>query len=163
MKKIVSAMVVMVALSLGATAQHKHERKTPEVRAKEQAEKLKDELNLSADQQRQIEQLKLNTANAAKPYRQEQKELKKRLKEIHKAKDEQIRALLSAEQQLKMAEISKNAKEQAKEAKKQGLESHRQLKDLHHNEQAQLKSILSKKQYEKYLENKQGKKLRTKS
>ncbi len=162
MRKIIVSTVVILALAFTTQAQDKKAKRSPEERAKVQSEKMKEGLKLSDAQQKQIEELKLKTAQAVKPYRQEQKEIQSKMRAVNKASEEEIKAVLSAEQIVQIDAIKAKSKENQKAYKVQQEELKRKLRELHTAEQEQLKSILSKKQYERYLEQRQNAKMEKK-
>ena len=111
---------------------HKGHRdmKSPQERDKAHLQKLTTELNLNADQQKQVGQLlsdrstkmemlkKSRGENAAVPTDAEKKAMKKQIEEDHKATDAKMKSILNADQYKKWTAIQKERKDKMKDHRK---------------------------------------------
>lgn len=111
---------------------HKGHRdmKSPQERDQAHLQKLTTELNLNADQQKQVGQLlsdsstkmemlkKSRGENAAAPTDAEKKAMKKQMEEDHKATDAKMKSILNADQYKKWTAIQKERKDKMKDHRK---------------------------------------------
>ena len=93
MRKIIITTLLLTAV-VSLQAQNKRKRLTTEERAAKQTEMLNQELKLSADQQKQVAELKLKVANESRDFRTEQRKLSRSLKNLNKQKQKDIAAEL---------------------------------------------------------------------
>lgn len=106
------------------------DHKTPQERNEAHLQKLTTDLNLNADQQKQVsellserstkmEMLKKSRKDAdAKPTDAERKAMKKQMEEDHKAADEKMKSILNADQYKKWTAIKKEHKDKMKDHRK---------------------------------------------
>lgn len=107
---------------------HKGHFKTPQERDQAHLQKLTTDLNLNADQQKQVSQLlsdrsaKMETLRKsrgdAKPTDAERKAMRKQMEEDHKATDVKMKSILNADQYKKWTAIQKERKDKMKEYRK---------------------------------------------
>jgi len=107
---------------------HKGHFKTPQERDQAHLQKLTTDLNLNADQQKQVSQLlsdrsaKMETLRKsrgdAKPTDAERKAMRKQMEEDHKATDAKMKSILNADQYKKWTAIQKERKDKMKEYRK---------------------------------------------
>jgi hypothetical protein len=106
----------------------KRDRKSPEERSQAHLQKLTSDLNLNADQQKQVGELmaERNTKMAllkksrkdTKPTAAEKAAMKKQMEEDHKAADAKMKSILNADQYKKWTEIQKERKDKMKDHRK---------------------------------------------
>lgn len=104
--------------------------KTPQERDKAHLQKLTTDLNLNADQQKQVSELlserstkmemlkKSRKDSDAKPTDAERKAMKKQMEEDHKAADAKMKTILNADQYKKWTAIKKEHKDKMKDHRK---------------------------------------------
>ncbi|WP_228012011.1 hypothetical protein [Flavobacterium hungaricum] len=107
---------------------HKGDFKNPEERNAAHLQKLTTDLNLNADQQKQVSELlsERSTKMAmlkksrgdAKPTEAERKAMKKQMEEDHKAADAKMKSILNTDQYKKWTALQKEHKDKMKEHKK---------------------------------------------
>jgi len=109
---------------------HKGDHKTSQERDQAHLQKLTTELNLNADQQKQVGQLlsdrstkmemlkKSRKDSDAKPTDAERKAMKKQMEEDHKANDAKMKSILNADQYKKWTAIQKEHKDKMKDHRK---------------------------------------------
>lgn len=116
MKKV-SILLASLVICFSSLAQDGH-RKSPEERAEHMTEKLKTELNLSAEQTTAIEKINatyLADMHAIKDNSELQEEQKKEaLKDLRKNWKDSVQAQLTDEQKVKMEELKEERKEMRK-------------------------------------------------
>ena len=106
----------------------KRDRKSPEERSQAHLQKLSSDLNLNADQQKQVGELmaERNTKMAllkksrkdTKPTAAEKAAMKKQMEEDHKAADARMKSILNADKYKKWTEIQKERKDKMKDHRK---------------------------------------------
>lgn len=104
--------------------------KTPQERDQAHLQKLTTDLNLNADQQKQVSELlserstkmamlkKSRKDSAVQPTEAEKKAMKKQMEEDHKAYDSKMKSILNADQYKKWTAIQKEHKDKMKEHRK---------------------------------------------
>jgi len=109
---------------------HKRDMKSPQERNQAHLQKLTTDLNLNADQQKQVGQLlserstkmemlkKSRKDSDAKPTDAERKAMKKQMEEDHKATDAKMKSILTADQYKKWEAIKKEHKDKMKDHRK---------------------------------------------
>ena len=114
----------------GHKGHHKGDSKTPQERDQAHLQKLTTELNLNADQQKQVSQLlsdrstkmemlkKSRKDSDAKPTDAEKTAMKKQMEEDHKAADAKMKSILNADQYKKWTAIQKEHKDKMKDHRK---------------------------------------------
>lgn len=104
------------------------DRKSPEERNQAHLQKLTTELNLNADQQKQVSQLLSDRSTKmaalkksrgdAKPTDAEKATIKKQMEEDHKATDAKMKSILNADQYTKWTALQKEHKDKMKDHRK---------------------------------------------
>ena len=123
MKKIVKMMALVLPMMLltnsfaqeGEGPEKDRPEMTPEQIAQKRTEKMKEELALTADQEKQVYDINLAHAVQMKQYREEMKALREKMKAEKDANRTKIKAVLTPEQNVlfdQKAEEMKNKKEE---------------------------------------------------
>jgi len=109
---------------------HRRDMKSPQERDQAHLQKLTTDLNLNADQQKQVSELlsdrstkmamlkKSRRDNPTPPTDAEKKAMKKQMEEDHKATDAKMKSILNADQYKKWTAIQKERKDKMKEHRK---------------------------------------------
>lgn len=107
---------------------HRGDSKTPQERDAAHLQKLTTELNLNADQQKQVSELLSDRSTKMamlkksrgdkKPTDAEREVMKKQMKEDHKANDAKMKSILNADQYKKWTAIQKEHKDKMKDHRK---------------------------------------------
>ncbi|WP_343617536.1 hypothetical protein [Flavobacterium sp.] len=133
MKSILNADQYKKWTALKEERKHDHigrDHKSPEERNKEHLQKLTTDLNLNADQQKQVSELlsdrstkmamlkKSRKDSGVPPTDAEKKAMKKQMEEDHKAYDAKMKSILTADQYTKWTAIKKEHKNKMKEHRK---------------------------------------------
>ncbi len=155
MKKKLLLLVFGLGLLVPAFAQ---KTESAEDKAKMQSMRLKEVLKLSDAQQKQIEQLKLQTARERMAFREKILANREMKRELEKKRQEEINAVLTAEQRLKIDAINARIKAEKEQLRAdRGAES-ADIKALQAKESAEMAKILTDEQLLQYREmHKKGK------
>jgi Spy/CpxP family protein refolding chaperone len=117
MKKIFGIVLFVAACAFTSQAQDKTEQRREKSKAKKEWKKSgREELNLNAEQRKEMKSINMEFKNQAKVIRDDksltQEQQKQQVKSLHAKRQEKVKAILTPEQKQKMAQHKRPRKKQ---------------------------------------------------